>query len=154
VELLLLMMLLLAPKRVVQAWRAGAWAGVGSGRREILMFSFSSRGLEVAGDAGGDAAAIDDDAGNCSGMGDSVDIFLFLEGCSMLFFFLLSSKIWIMMSLPTCLHEFAEYYITVNSPKSTFKDVGTARRGEWIDLIIRMCQNCLVLAPKRAWPGC
>jgi hypothetical protein len=27
----------LAPKREVQAARAGAWAGVGSGRREILM---------------------------------------------------------------------------------------------------------------------
>lgn len=56
------------------------------------MFSFSSRGLEVAGDAGGDAAAIDDDAGNCSGMGDSVDIFLFFGGMQYAFLLFLVFK--------------------------------------------------------------
>lgn len=70
-----MVLLLLAPKRVVQAWRAGAWAGVGSGRREILMsmFSLSSSGCKVA---DGDAGVGDCDF-DCSGMGDWVDI---LEG--------------------------------------------------------------------------
>ena len=40
--------MVLAPKRDVQARRAGAWAGVGSGRREILML-LSLLWLEVVG---------------------------------------------------------------------------------------------------------
>ena len=50
----------MAPKREVQAARAGAWAGVGSGRREISMgvfvvvvFLSSSRIVCVLGSGGG-----------------------------------------------------------------------------------------------------